>query len=523
MALTLIFVLIYYNFAGVVATIGLSVNIALIFGVMAILGTAISMPGIAGIILTIGIAIDANVLIYERLREEQGAGKTIKLALDTAYGKAFSAIFDANITTLIAAVALFAVAAGTVKGFSVTLMIGVIGTLFASLLVTRTCFNWLTAGKGLIKALPLGTNPFIALVVTLIIGAVGVVAWRTGGRLAAAIVVVVLVAGFLFIEAKILKNKWSLDLSQIGIDFLGKRKIAMFVSIGLLIGAVAVMGNKKADALAVELREGDQVVFLAPPEVTQAAVIESLSGMEFKTAPAVQEQTNVLTDQKYISMRVDFERGTEALKHVEEDLDQSFDETDIQSVGPVVGQEMLKSSALALGVALLGIMLYVSFRFESFAFALGALAALMHDLVIVTGFVILSGREVSLIMVGALLTIAGYSINDTIVVFDRVREGLKTKRGDVKDIMNFCLNATLSRTLLTSLTTLIVVVTLFVFGGPSLNDFAFTLILGVLIGTYSSIFVASPIVLWWSNKFKLNLRREVLDREQAKISASQSA
>lgn len=519
LALTLIFVLLYYNFAGVVATVGLTLNIVLIFGVLAIMDTAISMPGIAGIILTIGIAIDANVLIYERLREEQAAGKSIKLALNTAYGKAFSAIFDANITTLIAAIVLFIVAAGTVKGFSVTLMVGVVGTLFAALLVTRTCFAWLTAGKGLLKALPLGTNPFIALIVTLVIGAIGFTAWRTGGITAAIVVVVVLVTGFLLIESKVLGGKFSLDLSKVSFDFLSKRRIALFVSIGLLIVAVGVIGSKRSDALAVELKEGDQVVFLAPSDVTQAAVAAALSSMDLKTPPAIQEQTNVLNGKKYISMRVDYQMGDEAKDHVENELDMAFEETDIQSVGPVIGKEMLQSSAMALGIALLCIMLYVTFRFESFAFALGAIVALVHDLIIVAGLVIFFGREVSLIMVGALLTIAGYSINDTIVVFDRVREGLKTRRGDVKDVMNFCLNATLSRTLLTSLTTLIVVVTLFVFGGPSLNDFALTLMIGVLIGTYSSIFVASPIVLWWSRKFKLNLRKEVLDREQAKVSA----
>ena len=171
---------------------------------------------------------------------------------------------------------------------------------------------------------------------------------------------------------------------------------------------------------------------------------------------------------------------------------------------------------MALGLGMIAILLYVTLRFE-FAFALGALVALVHDLIIVLGLVTISGLEVSLITVGAFLTIAGYSINDSIVVFDRVREGLRTKRGDVKDIMNYSLNATLARTLLTSLTTLLTLVTLYVFGGPSLNNFAFTLIAGVLVGTYSSIFIASPIVLWWARKTKTNLRREVLDSDQDKI------
>lgn len=528
LALTLIFVLIYYKFAGLVATVGLTLNIVLIFGVMAILGTAISMPGIAGIVLTIGIAIDANVLIYERLREEQAAGKSLKGAINTAYGKAFSAIFDANVTTLIAALALFFVAAGTVKGFSVTLMIGVVGTLFSALLVTRTCFGWLTAGKGVIKALPLGTNPIIALVVTLVIGLLGVLSWRAGdamfaesgpwgGRTFAIVMVCVFVGLYFVVDAKLLGGRWTIDVSKISLDFLGKRRIAAVVSAVLLLATAGVLGVKRADSLAVELREGDQLVFLASPEMTKADVLESLDGLGLSTKPTIQEQTSAIDDKKYFSVRLEFEKGDEALAKLRADFKQDFPEHEIQSVGPVVGGEMLISSAKALGLALIGIVLYVTFRFESFAFALGALVALVHDLIIVTGLVVLFGREISLIMVGALLTIAGYSINDTIVVFDRVREGLLTKRGNTRDVMNFCLNATLARTLLTSLTTLIVVVVLFFFGGPSLNDFALTLILGVLVGTYSSIFVASPIVLWWSRKFKLNLRKEVLDREAAKV------
>ena len=185
-------------------------------------------------------------------------------------------------------------------------------------------------------------------------------------------------------------------------------------------------------------------------------------------------------------------------------------------VSATAGAAFLTNSGIALLLGLIAILIYISIRFE-FSFALGAFVAVVHDVVIAVGLIILFGGELSLIHVGAILTIAGYSINDTIVVFDRVREGLATKRGDVKDVMNYCLNATLSRTLLTSLTTLFIVVVLYLFGGPALRNFALVLIVGVLIGTYSSIFIASPIVLWWARKKGINLRREVLDTEQAKI------
>jgi SecD/SecF fusion protein len=203
---------------------------------------------------------------------------------------------------------------------------------------------------------------------------------------------------------------------------------------------------------------------------------------------------------------------------IEKDHKVTLEDTTVSSVGSAVGKSMLISSGLALLIGIGAILIYVTLRFE-FAFALGAIAALFHDLIVVVGITTLLGQEVTLITVGAFLTIAGYSINDTIVVFDRVREGLATKRGDVKDIMNYSLNKTLARTLLTSATTLITVTVLYIFGGPGLRNFAETLIIGVIIGTYSSIFIASPIVLWWARKSGTNLRREVLDTEQSKVDA----
>ncbi|MCB0162292.1 MAG: protein translocase subunit SecF, partial [Caldilineaceae bacterium] len=194
---------------------------------------------------------------------------------------------------------------------------------------------------------------------------------------------------------------------------------------------------------------------------------------------------------------------------LEKDLGFKFEETTVDSVGSAVGSEMLRTSIMALGLGMLAILLYVTIRYE-FAFALGAIVALVHDIVITMGLLTLLRAEISLITVGALLTIAGYSINDTIVVFDRVREGLRSKRGEVKDVMNYSLNSTLSRTILTGATTLFTVVVLFFFGGPALSNFSLTLIIGVLVGTYSSIFIASPIVLWWARRSGTNLRREIL-------------
>tara|TARA_R110002096_G_scaffold376724_9_gene570510 strand:- start:4506 stop:7295 length:2790 start_codon:yes stop_codon:yes gene_type:complete len=469
LAITLLFVLVYYNFAGLVATIGLALNVVIIFGIMSMFQFVMTMPGIAGIILTIGIAIDANVLIYERLREEQKAGKSFKAALDAAYGKAFSAIFDANITTLIAAAILLWFATGTIKGFAITLMIGVFGSLFTSLLVTRVCFGWL-------------------------------------------------------MDAGILKNisLWQL-VKERSIDFLGKRRKAAMISIILVIGAISLLWVKQDSALGVGLRGGDLLTIQSSEDLSVPKIQDALRSVDLGGEPQVQEQKPQGTETVFYTIRVPEKQGDLARDHLREALQMPLEDTSLESVGSNVGNEMLKSSILALALGLVGIMLYVSFRFESMAFALGAIVAVIHDLTITLGLVIFFGHEINLITVGALLTIAGYSINDTIVVFDRLREGLRTKRGDIKDVMNFCLNATLSRTILTSITTLIVVGTLFVFGGPSLNDFALTLIIGVLIGTYSSLFVASPIVLWWARTRKLNLRREVMDAEAAKVAGPATA
>lgn len=476
LALTLFFIVIYYRFGGLIALVGLLVNICLIFGAMAMFSFTLTLPGIAGIILTIGIAIDANVLIYERLREEMAAGKSLPTAIKAAYEKAFSAIIDANITTLITAIILFIVAMGTVKGFAVTLTVGILTSLFSALLVTRVCYSWIV-DTGAIKKLS-----FMNLI------------------------------------------------PRHQFDFLSKRRVCMIGSILAVIAAIIIVPTM--DPRGVDLKGGHLIVVRAADTITVEQVEESLSDLDLGGKAVVQKQQPLGSEEEFISIR-----APENAKAVEEgaakagslnptaeliitelgkDLGIAKTDTETESVGSLIGGETLKKSVWALVLGMVAIMIYVTIRFE-FAFALGAIVALTHDLIIALGIVTLCGREISLITVGAFLTIAGYSINDTIVVFDRVREGLQTKRGDVRDIMNYCLNATLARTLLTSVTTLITVITLLLFGGPALNNFAFTIMIGVIVGTYSSIFVASPIVLWWARRSRTNLRREVIDSEQSRV------
>lgn len=462
LALTLLFILIYYRFAGILALIGLCLSIVIIFGCMALFQFTLTLPGIAGIILTIGVAIDANVLIYERLREEMAAGKSLKSAINTAYEKAFSAIIDANITTLITAIILYAVAAGTVKGFAITLIIGIFATLFSALLVTRVCFNWAT-------------------------------------------------------ETSILKKLSFMNMvPDKTIDFLGRRKVCLIGSMVILVASLIIVPTM--DPRGVELKGGDSLTIQTELDLSKAQIDESLADLDLGGTPIVQVQKPVGAEGEFFLVRAPDNTADQIQAELEKDLKMDLSDTTVSSVGSAVGQSMLISSGVALLIGIGAILIYVTLRFE-FAFALGAIAALFHDLIVVAGITTILGQEVSLITVGAFLTIAGYSINDTIVVFDRVREDLASKRGDVRDIMNYALNKTLARTLLTSMTTLITVLVLFLFGGPGLRNFALTLIIGVMVGTYSSIFIASPIVLWWARRSGTNLRRQVLDTEQSKIDA----
>ncbi len=467
--LTLVFVLIYYRFAGIISLVGLIVTMLFLVGSLAMFQFTLTLPGIAGIILTIGIAIDANVLIYERLKEEIGDGRSLPMAINAGYNKAFSAIFDANITSLITAFILYFVASGPVKGFAVTLIVGILGSMFAALIVTRVIFNWGT-DAGWLKKLAF---------------------WE-------------------FIPQK-------------NIDFLGKRGKALIISLVLIGAALLGMGVRNFNALGVDFRGGHMFTLkVTNDSINVESVQDALGGLDLPEAPIVQGQTTAIGNDRYVTVRmVSKEDEAEANQQVEEvkallkenlNLEEGA-AIQTESVGSAVGKQLAFWSIMAMALGMVGILLYVTLRFE-FAFALGAIVAVIHDILITLGIVILTGREISLVLVGAFLTIAGYSINDTIVVFDRIREGLKTKRGELEDVMNQSISETLRRTILTSMTTLVALLTLFIFGGPALRDFSFTIIIGVLIGTYSSIFVASPIVYWWAKRRNLNLRKEILDAEQ---------
>ena len=465
LAITAVFVLIYYRTGGIVALVGLLVNGLMLFGAMAIFGFTFSLPGIAGIILTIGLAVDVNVLIYERLREEIEAGKSLKSAIAASYDKAFSAIFDANITSLISAIILFSMASGSIKGFAVTLTIGLVASMFSAILVTRVLFRW-------------GT------------------------------------------DTNLLRKMTFLNLIKAThIDFLSAAKKTGMISSIFIVISLAAFAMKRESALGIDFTGGTRVQFqLNKKEVTLDQVNKVLDTLILTRAAVPQIESNPVTG-ALLSVRTDkadAEKIITALRTdipvlAEKDANGSsylIDESK-EEVSALIGGSFLRESLIALILGLIGIAIYITIRFE-FSFALGAFVALLHDVVIAVGIVVLLGRELSLIHVGAILTIAGYSINDTIVIFDRIRETVLIRTGAIKDIMNEAINATLSRTVLTSATTIVTVLILSLYGGSALRDFSIMILIGLVIGTYSSVFVASPIVLWWSQRKGGNLRKDVL-------------
>jgi SecD/SecF fusion protein len=459
LAITLVCVAIYYKVPGLVADLALIINLILLIGALTMFHFVLTLPGIAGIILTIGLSVDANVLIYERLREEMALGKSLKVALKTAYEKAFSSIFDANVTTLITAAILFFMATGPVKGFAISLTLGILASLFTALIVGRNCLAW-------------------------------------------------------FVDTGRLKRISMLHLiSAQNINFLGKGFIACMCSLALLLAGASAFYKRGDRNFGVDFRGGDLITLSAPSKIDIGQVRNALKPIGLADA-SIQESTQ--GGKSYITVRTPLNTSDKVERQIIQTLPSAgFKVQGSERVGALVGGELAKSSLIALGLGILGILIFVTFRFE-LSFAVGAIVALLHDVLMTVGVFALLGRELTLTMVGAVLTIAGYSINDTIVVYDRIREGLASgRRGTIEEIMNSSINQTLSRTILTSTVTLIPILCLFFFGGAVLRDFSLAIIIGVVVGTYSSIFIASPIVLWWTRargRGAASLRREVTQK-----------
>ena len=478
-ALVAIFMFIYYWRSGLVADIALFLDVALLPTALVVCANVLgvfahdpsmggggsmqlpvlTMPGIAGLVLSLGMAVDANVLIFERIREEFLAKKAAGEAIRNGYGRAFTAIFDSNLTTIITGVILFVVGTGPVRGFAITLTAGVVISMFTAVVVTRLVFDHCVD--------PNRMKPFKMLC--------------------------------------FFKNP--------KYDFMKVTKLTVGGSFAIIAASLIVFGirffNNKADVLSVDLTGGTSIVynFKQDAQPGEADVRKALNG--FDNAAVIQFQKGVGDSTLLVKTGETAEtakgmalENKDVGAHVTKLLQAAFPQAEfsaasVDEVGSMVGADLKKSGTYAVLFSLLAILVYVGFRFQ-FGFGLGALVALAHDALISIGLFSLCGRQISLIVITAVLTIIGYSVNDTVVVFDRIREQLKhDKKLSFYDLCNSAVNACLSRTVITSVTTFFAVLALFCFGDGSIFDFALIMLIGVIAGTFSSVFIATPIMFWW--------------------------
>ncbi|MFA6636221.1 MAG: protein translocase subunit SecD [Candidatus Omnitrophota bacterium] len=446
----LVFMLIYYLLAGAIANVALIMNMLIIAGVLSYFKATLTLPGIAGLVLTIGMSVDANVLIFERIREEAKLGKALRAAIHAGYDKAFWTILDANVTTLITALILFQFGTGPVRGFATTLSIGILASMFTALFVTRLIMDIITSGGKGIKNLKM----------------------------------------LQFFEKP-------------NIPFVSIRKWTYVLSLVAIVGGMSLFVSRGVNNYGIDFTGGTLQQFEFDQAVEVSTVRSVLGGIGLSDSVIQQ-----FGEGRDFIIRSVSDRSDDIIEALKDKFGSgSFEVMRVETVGPAVGADLRNAAFKAFLFAMIGICVYISFRFE-FRFAITAIIALLHDVLVSLGMLALTGREISLPVIAALLTIVGYSINDTIVLFDRIREDRKfMRKASQEEIINASINQTLSRTTLTSLTTLLVVASLFIFGGKVINDFAFVLLVGVVGGTYSSIFIASPLLLDWPGKRTARTKR----------------
>lgn len=469
LALVVFFMVAYYAKGGLVAVAALVFNIFFILGILAQLSTALTLPGIAGIVLTMGMSIDANVLIFERIKDELRNGVNLLSAIKIGYDKAFSAILDGNVTTFLTGAILFALGQGPVKGFAIVLMIGIACSFFTSVFITRVLVTWMTK-KGDKSSISFAT-PFA-------------------------------------------KN----SLSALNIDFMSKRKIAYIASSSIIViglGLAVVNGLK----LGVDFTGGRSYVVAFNQPMVPSDLKVGLDG-EFDGSVEVKTygSNNVLkVTTSYLINEDDDASNKEVESKVKEGItavtgltfvenstklgDKQFSITGSSKVGATVANDIKSSSVQAIILALLAIFLYILMRFRKWQFSMGAIVALAHDALFVIAAFSIAGTfgasfEIDQVFIAAILTVIGYSINDTVIIYDRIRENVENRGSrHMLKVFNDSINETLSRTLITSFTTMIVVIVLLFFGGEVLRGFSFALFVGITVGTFSSIYIATPIVV----------------------------
>ncbi len=478
--IVLFFMIFYYSHrGGLVADIALVANLFFMFGVLASFQATLTLPGIAGIVLTMGMSVDANVLIFERIREELKAGKGLSLAISDGYKNAYSAIIDGNVTTLLTGVILYLFGSGPIRGFATTLVIGIITSLFSALFLTRLIIHFMQKRKYNITFSNRISEGAFKDTKFNFIGA------RKYSYIISTIIIIIAVASL------------SIRGLNQGIDFSGGRSYVV---------------RFQEDVSTVDVGKELRGVFGEAPEVkTFGSANQVKITTKFKIADDDENVDNEVDSLLHIGLMPFLPENT-SLDVFRDDFKQSS-----MKVGPTIAEDLKQEAIVAVFFALVAIFLYILIRFKNYSYGAGAVVALFHDTIIVIGiFSILYNRvpfglEIDQAFIAAILTIIGYSINDSVVIFDRIREyiGLYPKR-DRLITMNNALNDTLSRTFSTSFSTLVVLVPIFFFGGESIRGFIFGLIIGILVGTYSSLFIASPVafdIKQWASKRALKVKK----------------
>lgn len=469
LVIVLIWMVFYYGKAGIFADIAMLFNILLMFGILSGLGAVLTLPGIAGIVLTIGMAVDANVIIFERIREEIAKGKGQKEAIQDGFQNALSSIIDANITTGLTALILFIFGSGPIKGFATTLLIGIGTSLFTAIFITRLLIDWYVNKKGNLD-----------------------------------------------FSTAITKNLFK----NLDIKFLSKRKVAYIISGAFILlslgslftngldqGVDFVGGRTYQVRFAQEVNPGEIAGVLSDPAVfgsAEAKTFGTVNQLKITTKFQVEETGTEVDEamrQSLYNALQPYLEGVSYADFISDDAEKQVGLMKYYKVSPTIADDIKKSSFWAVLGSLIVVFLYILFRFKRWQYSLGAVAAVFHDVLIVLGIFSLTytfmpfNMEIDQSFIAAILTVIGYSLNDTVIVFDRIREFFNEHTSWKFDrVINASLNSTLSRTLNTSLTTLVVLITIFSFGGDSIRGFMFALIVGVIVGTYSSLFIATPLM-----------------------------
>ncbi len=548
MGVVLIFMLIYYRFSGIVAIIALAFNMLIILGALAGFGAALTLPGLAGLVLTIGMAVDANVLIFERIREELRTGKTVWSAIQTGYQKAFWTILDANVTTLAVAAVLYHFGTGPIKGFAITLGIGIFASMFTAIVVTREIYGWVLGGRT-VERLSIGREVirnttisflsrsrmgFVLSAILIIIGIISLVLHNgpnfgidfRGG-----------VKTYAKFNRPVTQTELSAKLTELGYERskiqvdAAKQEASIdigyskeFESQRVVVPLIADPGDATATSIQVSAAQervrfqpGDAIQLIEGEHRLRNEISEVIEGEDTSTFALVDEIGADLTQAAQIQVQASVGQIlTGALLQGDGDWQAVPRAVSVNEVGPSVGKDLKWAALWSVIWSIVILLFYISWRFE-FRFAIGAIAALIHDVLITLGVFSVFVKEINLPTVAAFLTIIGYSLNDTIVVFDRIRENSTLLKGtDFAEVINRSINQSLSRTVVTSLTTLFVVLVIFLqtAAGQEINTFALALIVGVIVGTYSSVFIASPIIYLW------HLRRRNIEVQEAQESTA---